>query len=69
MSVMLDNLLRPLRVRKLKRQYIQLHGLSAKSAGKALDRQITVLKTKRPGKTEEWYLEKVIYDLQKDRSR
>ncbi|MGE5390039.1 MAG: hypothetical protein ACM3PE_03140 [Deltaproteobacteria bacterium] len=69
MPVILDSILRPWRIRKLKRRYIELHGLSSNMAETALERQLTVLKMKRPGKSEEWYLEKIIYDLHKDRSR
>lgn len=69
MSKLLDRILGPFRIRKLKRQYIQLHGFSESEAEKALDRQLVQLKSKRPGQTEEWYMEKIIYDLQKDRRR
>ncbi len=33
-----------------------------------IKRSLQVLKEKHPGKTEEWYLDKFLYDLQRDRS-
>jgi len=69
MPGIIDRILSPFRIRKLKKEYIALHGLSASHAEKALARQLALFKSRRPGQTEEWYLEKIIYDLQKDRSR
>ncbi len=67
MSEFLNHLLSPLRVKNLKRQYIALHGLSGLEVEKALVRHLVLLKSKKPGQTEEWYLEKIIYDIQRDR--
>lgn len=36
-------------------------------ADQAIDRQIERLKERYPGRSEEWYLEKIIYDLERDR--
>lgn len=69
MPGIINRILSPFRIRKLKRKYIELHRLSALEAEKALARQLTLLKRKHPGQTEVWYLEKVIYDLEKDRRR
>ena len=69
MTGILERILRPWRMRKLKREYISLHSLSRSDAEKALARQMALLKSKRPGQSEEWYLEKIIYDLEKDRRR
>lgn len=69
MAGFFNRILSPLRIRKLKQQYIALHGLSRLDAEQALARQMAVLKKKRPGQTEEWYLQKIIYDLEKDRRR
>jgi hypothetical protein len=37
------------------------------AADEIIDRQISVLRESRPGRTEEWYLEKIIDDLERDR--
>ncbi len=58
---------KPWRIQRLKKRYYRLSFQEKNEARKSLQRQITVLKSKRPGCSEEWYLEKVIYDLQKDR--
>jgi len=36
-------------------------------ADQTIDRQIERLKERYPGRSEEWYLEKLIYDLERDR--
>ena len=36
-------------------------------ADQTIDRQIERLKERYPGRSEEWYLEKIIYDLERDR--
>ncbi len=69
MSGIIDRILSPWRMRKLKREYVILHGFTRSDAEKALARQIALLKSKRPGQSEEWYMEKIIYDLEKDRRR
>lgn len=69
MSGIFNRIFSPWRIRKLKREYIALHTLSKSDAEKALARQMDLLKSKRPGQSEEWYLEKIIYDLEKDRRR
>lgn len=69
MSGMINWLLRPWRVRNLKNKYIKLHGFSITESEKVLARQLAALKIKQPGHAEEWYLEKIIYDLRKDRRR
>lgn len=52
---------------KLRNKYIRLHGGSRMAAAEVLDRQIEVLKRKHPNKDMIWYIEKAIYDLQRDR--
>lgn len=54
-------------VNLLKRRYRQLTFLSPKEAEKSLQLQIERLKSKYPKRSEKWYLEKVIYDLERDR--
>ncbi len=45
----------------------QLLNLPSDSADQTIDRYINNLKERNPGKDEEWYLDKIIYDLEKDR--
>jgi len=51
----------------LKKRYRQISFLPPKEAEKSLQRQIERLKSKYPNRSEKWYLEKVIYDLERDR--
>jgi hypothetical protein len=51
----------------LRNEYIRFHGDSRMAAAEILDRQIELLRKKHPGRTLEWYIEKAIYDLQRDR--
>ncbi len=64
-----ESLLRPVRIRKLKREYRMLYGSTKAEADKSLQRQLNVIKSKHPGQPEEWYLQKIVYDLEKDRGR
>lgn len=41
--------------------------LPADQADQTINRQIERLKERYPGRSEEWYLEKIIYDLERDR--
>ncbi len=52
---------------KLKKRYLELHPGSRKEAEHTWERQLKVLKQKRPGYPEKWYSEKVLYDLERDR--
>lgn len=55
-------------IRRLKERYRRLMFLgSNKLAEESLQYQITRLKLKYPGRTYKWYIEKVIYDLERDR--
>lgn len=36
-------------------------------ADKTIKRHIELLKARHPNRTEEWYLEKILYDLERDR--
>ena len=67
MSQLLEIIQRPWRIRKLKRRYYQLSFQGTEQAKRSLQRQLAILKTKRPGYSDEWYLEKIVYDLEKDR--
>jgi len=41
--------------------------LPDKLADEAIERHIKRLKEKHPNRSEKWYLEKIIYDLERDR--
>lgn len=69
MAGFFDRILRPMRMRKLKQQYLAMHVGDRTEAANALERQLALLKSKQPGQTEEWYLQKIIYDLERDRRR
>jgi hypothetical protein len=51
----------------LKRRYRQLVLLSEQQAGIALQHQLQAVRKRYPGRSEQWYLEKIIYDLERDR--
>jgi len=65
----LDVIKKPFVIKRLKREYKMLYGSSAADAEQSLQRQMANIKAKQPGKSEEWYLKKIIFDLEKDRSR
>jgi len=44
-----------------------LLNLPSDEADRTLDRLIERQKEKHPGKSEEWYLDKILYDLEKDK--
>lgn len=69
MSGIIDWLLRPWRVRKLKNKYFTLLRFSKDESERVLKQQLITLKAKRPGQPEEWYLEQIIKDLQRHRRR
>lgn len=56
-------------INKLKQKYRKLTFFSPEYADESLRLQIIKLKNKIPGRSEKWYLEKVIYDLERDRRR
>ncbi len=55
------------REKQLEREYRSLLNLSEHESQQVIERQIESLSRKHPGKTREWYLEKMIYDLRRDR--
>ena len=55
------------RIPALRQEARQLLHTNTESADNIIDRQIKLLQEKHPGRTEEWYLEKIIYDLERDR--
>ncbi len=52
---------------RLRRQCKALLNLPPEEADKTLDRLIKRQKEKNPGQSETWYLDKILYDLQKDK--
>jgi Na+-translocating ferredoxin:NAD+ oxidoreductase RnfG subunit len=54
-------------IEKLKQKYRRLTFLSPKAADETLRLQIIKLRNKRPGRSEKWYIEKAIYDLERNR--
>ncbi len=55
------------KVGKLKQKYYSISGLPEKVAYRSLNSQIEKLKKKYPHKDMVWYLEKIIFDLEKDK--
>ena len=54
-------------IEKLKQKYRRLTFMSPSAADETLRLQIIKLKNKQPGRTEKWYIEKTIYDLERNR--
>ena len=51
----------------LRRRYSQLMFLSGKETEKSLQYQLEAASKKYPGRSEQWYLEKILLDLERDR--
>ena len=51
----------------LKRRYGQLMRLSGQQADRSLQYQLQAARKRYPGHSEQWYLEKIIFDLERDR--
>jgi hypothetical protein len=56
------------KIKRLKQRYILLSHMPPDVAEESLNLHIENLKRKFPGRSMEWYLEKIIYDLERDRS-
>lgn len=54
-------------IKRLRRKFMALSRMSPADAKESLDWQIDKLKRKFPDKSMAWYLEKVLYDLERDR--
>ncbi|MFW6129758.1 MAG: hypothetical protein ACOC56_01165 [Atribacterota bacterium] len=54
-------------IKKLKKKYYNISGLPPHIAEETLQRHIERLKEKYPDKSLEWYLDKIIFDLEKDK--
>ncbi|ACB84025.1 hypothetical protein [Natranaerobius thermophilus] len=52
---------------QLRKKCKALLNLPPEEADDTLDRLIERQKEKHPGKSEEWYLDKILYDLEKDK--
>ena len=53
----------------LRAQCRELLKMPSDEADKVIDRLIERQREKNPGQSEEWYLDKVLFDLQKDKQR
>lgn len=51
----------------LRRECRRLLKLPTEAAEDTIDRHIKSLQARFPGRSEEWYLEKILYDLERDR--
>lgn len=51
---------------KLRKQYKHRARLSSTEADEIIDAHIKKLKERNPGHSEVWYLEKMLYDLERD---
>ena len=69
MSKLFDALKKPFIIKRLKIEYRMLYGSTSSDAEQSLQRQMTYIKSKQPNQSKEWYLNKIIYDLERDRSR
>ena len=67
MKALMEFIQKPWRINRLQNKYYNLSFQSRNEARKSLNRQLILLKNKYPGYSQEWYLEKIIYDLQRDR--
>lgn len=63
------NLFSQREIHRLKERYRQLTFASPKVADEALRLQIVRLKNMAPGRSEKWYLERVIHELERGRMR
>lgn len=54
------------RIARFRNRYAQLTHQSPQVAQESLQLQLEKLKVRTPGKTEKWYLEKIIFDLERD---
>lgn len=54
-------------VRSLRDEYRRKAGLPPATADEHIDNYISRLRQKHPNRSEEWYLEKMLFDLEKDR--
>ena len=52
----------------LRKEYSRRAGLPQTTADEHIDAYIKRLQQKHPGRSEEWYLEKMLFDLERDRS-
>lgn len=56
------------RTQRLRRKFIALSHMSPADAEESLELQIENLRHKFPNRSMEWCLEKIIYDLERDRN-
>ncbi len=51
----------------LRKEYSRRAGIPPATADEQIDAYILRLQQKHPGRSEEWYLEKMLFDLERDR--
>lgn len=56
------------RVSSLRAECRRSLNMPVKEADETINRHLSNLREKHPGRSEEWYLDKLLYDLQRDRS-
>ncbi len=56
------------KIKRLKQRYILLSHMPPEVAEETLNLHLENLRKKFPGRSMEWYLEKIIYDLERERS-
>jgi len=54
-------------VKALRREYARKAGLPSAAADQHIDEYVRRLQEKNPGRSEEWCLEKMLFDLDRDR--
>ncbi len=54
--------------KQLEKKYFMISGMPENIAKKTLERQKESLREKHPEKTEQWYMEKILFDLEKDKN-
>ena len=56
------------KVHSLRKEYSHRVGLPSATADEHIDAYIKTLQEKHPGRSEEWCLEKMLFDLERDRN-
>ena len=67
-ALVLKRLIRPKdEAKDLRERYIRRLGMPESMAEQVIEAQRSKLRRKFPGRSERWYLEKMLYDLERDR--
>ncbi len=54
-------------VEQLRREYKQKLGVAGRDGDQIIDDMLRRLKQRYPGRSERWYMEKMLHDLERDR--